>query len=80
MIFKIIIGKFCNISPGVNISGNCDIREFVYIGTNSSIKENISICDNVVIGLNSGVVKNIIDPGIYVGNPAKKINKPKSFN
>ena len=68
------IGNFCNISPGVNISGKCNINDFIYIGTNASIKENISICENVVIGLNSGVVKNIIDPGIYIGNPSKKIN------
>jgi acetyltransferase-like isoleucine patch superfamily enzyme len=44
----------------------------VSIGTNATILP-ISICDNVVIGAGSVVTKNISTPGIYVGNPAKKI-------
>ena len=44
----------------------------VSIGTNSTILP-ISICDNVVIGAGSVVTKDILYPGIYAGNPAKKI-------
>jgi sugar O-acyltransferase (sialic acid O-acetyltransferase NeuD family) len=69
------IGKYFTCSPGVNISGNCNIGERVYIGTNSSIRDGINICDDVIIGMGSSVVKDIIEPGIYIGNPAKKIQK-----
>ncbi|HSP87684.1 MAG TPA: acyltransferase [Ignavibacteriaceae bacterium] len=48
------------------------IGDNVSIGTNATILP-ISICDNVVIGAGSVVTKNISTPGIYVGNPAKKI-------
>lgn len=44
----------------------------VSIGSNSSILP-VSICDNVVIGAGSVVTKNINDPGVYAGNPAKKL-------
>ena len=44
----------------------------VSIGSNSTILP-VSICDNVVIGAGSVVTKNITEPGIYAGNPAKKI-------
>ena len=44
----------------------------VSIGTNSTILP-IQIVDNVVIGAGSVVTKNITEPGIYAGNPAKKI-------
>ena len=37
------------------------------------IREKISICDDVIIGLNSGVVGDIVESGVYVGTPAKKI-------
>lgn len=67
------LGDFVTISPGVNVSGNCHIGNKVLIGTNSAIKEHISICDNVIIGMNSNVVKNIDEPGIYFGNPLKKL-------
>jgi acetyltransferase-like isoleucine patch superfamily enzyme len=35
----------------------------------------VSICDNVVIGAGAVVTKNITQPGIYAGNPAKLIRK-----
>jgi UDP-3-O-[3-hydroxymyristoyl] glucosamine N-acyltransferase len=47
----------------------------VSIGTNSTILP-VTICDRVVIGAGSVVTKNINEPGVYAGNPAKKL---KSF-
>jgi acetyltransferase-like isoleucine patch superfamily enzyme len=44
----------------------------VSIGTNATILP-VSICDNVVIGAGSVVTKDISEPGVYAGNPAKKI-------
>jgi acetyltransferase-like isoleucine patch superfamily enzyme len=44
----------------------------VSIGTNATIMP-VSICDNTVIGAGSVVTKDILEPGIYAGNPAKKI-------
>lgn len=67
------IGSFTTISPGANISGNVTIGELCYIGTNAVIREKINICDNVVIGAGGVVIKDIIESGIYVGNPVKKI-------
>lgn len=44
----------------------------VSIGTNATILP-VSIVDEVVIGAGSVVTKSICNPGIYAGNPAKKI-------
>jgi len=48
------------------------IGDNVSIGTNSTILP-VSICSDVVIGAGSVVTKNITQPGIYVGNPARKL-------
>lgn len=48
------------------------IGNYVSIGSNATILP-VSICDHVVIGAGAVVVKDIKEPGIYVGNPAKKI-------
>ena len=66
------IGDYLTMAPGSRISGNCVIGECFYIGTNASIKQKVEICNNVTVGLQAGVVKNINDPGIYVGCPARK--------
>ena len=67
------IGDYLTLMPGAIVSGDCNISDNVYVGTNSSIREKISICDDVIIGLNSGVVSDIVESGVYVGTPAKKI-------
>jgi acetyltransferase-like isoleucine patch superfamily enzyme len=44
----------------------------VSIGSNATILP-VNICNDVVVGAGSVVTKDIILPGIYAGNPAKKI-------
>ena len=44
----------------------------VSIGSNATILP-IRICDNVVIGAGAVVARDVVEPGTYVGNPAKKI-------
>ena len=85
----VTIGDNCFISHGVVfindpfISGgpaggnkhlwkSTTIGNHVSFGSNSTILP-ITICDNVVIGAGAVVTKNIDEPGIYVGNPARKL-------
>ncbi|MEI6852595.1 MAG: acetyltransferase [Bacteroidota bacterium] len=70
-----VIGDFFTAGPGTNVSGICTFGNNVYFGTNASVKQGISICDDVVIGMGSVVTKNITEPGIYVGSPAKKLER-----
>lgn len=46
----------------------------VSIGSNATILP-VEICDNVVIGAGAVVTRNIIMPGVYIGNPAKLLKK-----
>lgn len=49
-----------------------DIGNNVSIGTNATILP-VKIVDNVVVGAGSVVTQDILEPGIYAGNPARKI-------
>ncbi|MCB1097960.1 MAG: N-acetyltransferase [Verrucomicrobiae bacterium] len=51
------------------------IGNHVSIGTNATILP-VSICDNVVIGAGAVVTRDITEPGIYVGNPARFVRIP----
>jgi sugar O-acyltransferase (sialic acid O-acetyltransferase NeuD family) len=68
-----VIGNYVTLAPGARISGKCQIGDCVYIGTNAMIREGTKVCDNVTIGAGSVVLKDITEPGVYVGIPAKKI-------
>jgi UDP-3-O-[3-hydroxymyristoyl] glucosamine N-acyltransferase len=70
-----VTGDFFTTAPGVHISGKVNAGACVYLGTNASTVEDISICDNVTIGAAACVSKDIIESGIYVGVPAKKMEK-----
>jgi UDP-N-acetylbacillosamine N-acetyltransferase len=63
-----------HIAPGSVICGRVKIGSFVFAGANSVIRDKLSICDNVTIGAGSVVVKDISEPGVYVGNPVRKLS------
>ncbi len=44
----------------------------VFVGSNSTILP-VTICDDVVIGAGSVVTSDVMEPGTYAGNPARKI-------
>jgi UDP-3-O-[3-hydroxymyristoyl] glucosamine N-acyltransferase len=85
----VTIGTNCMIAHGVMFindlfalggpaRGDKSLWKSTLIGNNVSIGSNstilpVKICDNVVIGAGSVVTKEIKEPGIYAGNPARKI-------
>jgi len=76
---KVNIGHNCNIGestiicPGTMLAGGTKIGKNCYIWQGVITRSNISICDNVIIGAGSIVLKDINDPGVYFGSPAKYI-------
>ncbi len=51
-----------------------EIGDHVSIGSNATILP-VKIVNNVVIGAGSVVTKDLLEPGIYAGNPARKIRE-----
>jgi sugar O-acyltransferase (sialic acid O-acetyltransferase NeuD family) len=60
-------------SPGVNIAGFCSIGAHVVLGIGSVLSDNIVITEKVRTGAGTVVVNSIVESGIYVGVPAKKL-------
>ena len=59
--------------PGAILSGGTHIGNNSFIGTGAIIIQNINISENVLIGAGAVVIKDINEPGVYVGNPVRKI-------
>jgi acetyltransferase-like isoleucine patch superfamily enzyme len=85
---KVTIGDDCFIGHGVMFindtfpnggpSGDAALWKTTRIGNHVSIGSNatilpVSICDNTIIGAGAVVTKDILEPGVYAGNPAKKL-------
>jgi acetyltransferase-like isoleucine patch superfamily enzyme len=70
-----VTGDGTVIASGAVICGSCHIGKRCWIGANATIKQGVKICDDVVIGMGSCVTKEITEPGIYMGSPAKFYKK-----
>ena len=61
------------LSPRVAVAGFVTIGPCCNIGINTTIIDNINISANVQTGGGTVVIRNIEQPGLYVGNPARFI-------
>lgn len=68
-----IIGNSNHISVGVIICGRVVIADRCFIGAGAVIIDKIRICSDVIVGANSVVIDDIKKPGVYAGNPVRKI-------
>jgi sugar O-acyltransferase (sialic acid O-acetyltransferase NeuD family) len=75
------IGMYTELSPGVHISGNCNVGDFVVIGTNATVLPKLTIGNNVIIAAGAVVTKDVPDNCMVAGVPAviKKTINPQSF-
>lgn len=65
-----MIGENTVFAVGVMTNGSVSIGKNCWISSGALIRNGISICDSVVVGLGSVVTKDIVEPGVYIGNPA----------
>lgn len=65
------LGKNVVAASGVGIGGSAQVGNDCMIGANSYVNNTKKVCDNVMIGSGSVVAKDITEPGIYAGTPAK---------
>lgn len=68
------IEDFVHVSVGAKLAGNVRIGKGTWIGIGVAIINNLHICAQCVIGAGAVVVKDINNPGVYVGLPAKVKN------
>jgi sugar O-acyltransferase (sialic acid O-acetyltransferase NeuD family) len=68
-----VVGPHAHVSTSAVVNGDACIGAGCFIGSGAVIANGISVCDGCVIGAGAVVVKPITSPGVYVGNPAKKI-------
>jgi len=66
------IGAYTTVGPGTNICGDVDIGLVCRIGAGVTIANLVTVGDRVTVGAGAVVVDDLVDPGVYVGCPARK--------
>ncbi len=68
-----VVGDHTHVSTGVRLNGGAVIGRRCFVGSGAVVGQGVSVCDDVVIGAGSVVVKDIFEPGVWVGNPARRV-------
>jgi len=69
----VCIGAHTHVSTGAIVNGGCRIGNACLVGSGAVLKQGITLADEVIIGAGSVVIKDVTEPGVYAGNPARKI-------
>lgn len=69
-----VVEDFVHIAVGAHLSGTVRIGKETWIGTGATVNNNVNICGGCMIGAGAVVIKDIVEPGTYVGVPARKKN------
>lgn len=73
---RTVIENDCWITSHDVISGYCRIGQGSFIGVNATLGDNVTLGRDTVFGAAAVTVKSLLEAaGVYVGNPAKKINR-----
>lgn len=70
-----VIGEYSSFMPSVNISGEIDVAERVYVGTGAKIINQLSIGENTIIGAGAVVINSLPSNCTVVGVPASIVKK-----
>ena len=69
------VGENCFLGPGVTLAGFVTIDSECFLGVGTTVIDGITIARNVQTGGGTVVTKDIDEPGLYVGVPAKMVRR-----
>jgi sugar O-acyltransferase (sialic acid O-acetyltransferase NeuD family) len=68
----VILGDYCTILPGCNISGNVKIGQGTLLGTGSQVLQNLTLGSHCKVGAGAVVTKSFGDDLTVLGIPARE--------
>jgi sugar O-acyltransferase (sialic acid O-acetyltransferase NeuD family) len=72
------VGDFSHICPGTVLCGNVTVGKHSFVGANSVVIPGTTIGDYVIVGAGSTVTTDLLVPGVYVGAPARLLDKDRT--
>lgn len=69
------IGDNVFFTSHVVLSGHCVVKDYSFFGVNSTIRDGVIIDEGTLVGMSASIIKNTEEWSVYMGNPAKKLEK-----
>ena len=69
------LGQGSLMQPGSMVAGSTTIGSMCVLGMRSNVIDKLSVCDWVEAGATALITKNIDQPGLYLGQPARRVNR-----
>ncbi|MGH6626582.1 MAG: acetyltransferase [Burkholderiaceae bacterium] len=67
------VGAFSHIAPHATLGGAVGIGRRVLVGAGAVVLPGVTVADDVVIGAGAVVREALLEPGTYVGVPARRV-------
>lgn len=74
------IGNNNTFTSHVVLSGHCKVGDNCFFGVNSTVRDGLGIARYSLVAQGANLLKNTEEAGVYVGNPAKKMENKHSFD
>ena len=68
-----VLGDLNHISVGAVLCGRVEIGDRCFIGAGAVIIDKVRLGSDITIGANSVVIRDVLEPGVYVGNPSHRV-------
>ena len=69
----VALEEWVHVAPGATICGGVTVGRFSMIGAGATVIEGIKIAAGCIVGAGATVVHDLLEPGTYVGSPARRI-------
>jgi UDP-N-acetylbacillosamine N-acetyltransferase len=67
------IGDYTHVSVNSSVAGRCHVGSFVFLGAGATVIDKVCIADSITVGAGGVVVKSLVEPGTYIGAPARLV-------
>lgn len=68
-----VVGDYTHVSIKAAVAGRSQIGRFCFIGAGSTVIDGVRIQDGVTLGAGACAHRDLEEPGVYVGVPARKM-------
>lgn len=67
------VGDLTHVSTGAKVNGACRVGKRCFVGSGAVMVQGMEMGDDVFLGAGSLLARNALQPGTYIGYPARKV-------